>query len=189
MALDLPPDLRTAVEPHWPRDVLGDMEHCNMLGVCLLANSLAMPSNKVDGVETAVRAWLGSSGDVLELETPEDFVQAASEVPLEDFLFSTRFGLDQDPTEANRIFEAKSRAWRVHDLAKLEALLRIGITPALHRAAFEVRNRNWAETIAREVKSPERTLVLCGAGHLCGPNNLRDVLADVHGYRLTRMMM
>jgi uncharacterized protein YbaP (TraB family) len=59
----------------------------------------------------------------------------------------------------------------------------------MRRALFETRNRKWAEIIAREAKSPERTLVLCGAGHLCGPNNLRDVLTDVHGHRVNRLMM
>ncbi|MEJ8813392.1 TraB/GumN family protein [Variovorax ureilyticus] len=189
MARDLPADLRASVEPHWPREQLGDMEHCSALSVCLFANNLAMPPTKVDGIEAAVRAWLGSSGDVLELETPEDFVQAAHDVPLDDLLFSTRFVLSQDAAEGARNFEAQARAWRVHDLAKLERIARIGTTEAMRRALFEVRNRKWAEIIAREAKSPKRTLVLCGAGHLCGPNNLRDVLATAHGFRLARMMM
>jgi chemotaxis response regulator CheB len=58
----------------------------------------------------------------------------------------------------------------------------------MRRSLFETRNRRWAEIITRESKSPERTLVLCGAGP-GGPNNLRDVLIDVHGHRVNRLMM
>lgn len=188
MARDLPSDLREAIEPHWPRNVHGDMDQCSLLGMCLFASSLSTPS-QVDGVEAVVRAWLGPSRDVLELEAPKDFVQAVEDVPIEDLLLTARFGLRQRPEEAQRLFEAKARAWRVHDLKKLEELIQIGTTLALRRAIFETRNRNWAETIAHAATSPERTLVLCGAGHLCGPNNLREVLERDHGHGVNRLMM
>jgi len=185
-AAHLPSDLRRDVDRVWPHAALGDVDRCSLLGVCLVVNSLGL--SRVQGVEPTVRAWLGSSGDVLELETPEDFVLAANDIPLDDLIFSIRFAL-QRQAEAQRDFEAKARAWRVHDLATLEALTKVGTTEAMRRALFETRNRKWAEIIAREAKSPERTLVLCGAGHLCGPNNLRDVLTDVHGHRVNRLMM
>lgn len=186
MARDLPSELREAVEPYWPRAVLGDLDRYNLPGVCFVVNSLGL--SQVDGVEATVRAWLGSSGDVLELETPEDFVHAANEVPLNDLLLSVRYGIHQQ-ADAQRAFQAKARAWRVHDLVKLEALTKIGTTQAMRQALFETRNRNWGAIIAREVKSPERTLVLCGAGHLCGPNNLREILERDHGRSVKRLMM
>ena len=186
MAHDLPSDLYEAVQPSWPREVLGHLDSCNLFGVCLLVGTLGL--SRVDGIEAMVRAWLGSTGDVLELETAVDVVQAANEVPLSDLLFSLRFTLQQQ-ADAQRSFEAKSRAWRVHDLAKLEALTKVGTTEAMRRQLFETRNRKWAEIIALEAKSPERTLVLCGAGHLCGPSNVREVLEKDHGYSVCRLMM
>jgi len=179
-------DLRQEVERVWPHAELGDIDRCSLLGVCLAVNSLGL--SRVDGVEPAVRAWLGSSGDVLELETAEDFVHAANDIPLDDLIFSIRFAL-QRRSEAQRDFEAKARAWRVHDLAKLEALIKVGTTEAMRRALFETRTRKWAETIAHAATSPERTLVLCGAGHLCGPNNLREELERNHGHAVNRLMM
>lgn len=179
-------DLRQEVDRVWPHAALGDIDRCSLLGVCLVVNSIGL--SRVEGVEPTVRAWLGSSGDVLELETAEDFVHAANDIPLDDLIFSIRFALQQR-FEAQRDFEAKARAWRVHDLAKLEALTKVGTTEAMRRALFETRNRKWAAIIARAAKSPERTLVLCGAGHLCGPNNLREVLERDHGHAVNRLMM
>ncbi|MGJ7505895.1 TraB/GumN family protein [Variovorax sp. GT1P44] len=186
MARDLPADLYAAVQPSWPEEVVGPLDDCNLPGVCLLVGALGL--SRVDGIEAMVRTWLGPSGDVLELETPEDVVQAANEVPLDDLLFSLRFVLRQQ-ADAQRSLEAKSRAWRVHDIPKLEALMKMGSTEAMRRALLETRNRKWAETIAREAKSPERTLVLCGAAHLCGPGNLREVLQKDHGYVVQRLLM
>lgn len=179
-------DLRQEVDRVWPHAALGDMNRCSLLGVCLVMNSLGV--SRVEGIESTVRAWLGSSGDVLELETAEDFVHAANDIPLDDLVFSIRFALMRQ-SEAQRDFEAKARAWRVHDLAKLEALTKVGTTEAMRRALFETRNRKWAAIIAGAAKFPERTLVLCGAGHLCGPNNLREVLDRDFGHAVNRLMM
>jgi uncharacterized protein len=115
-------------------------------------------------------------------------VQAANEIPLEDLLLSLRYAF-RHQSDAQRDFEAKARAWRVHDLAKLEALTKVGTTEAMRRALFQTRNRKWAQVIARAAKSPGRTLVLCGAGHLSGPNNLRGVLESDYGYGVNRLMM
>jgi len=186
MAREMPADLYRSVESGWPPGFVAPLERCNLLGACMLAGAFGLASE--EGVESALRRWAGPHAEVGELETAEAFAQVADAIPLDDLLWMTRRAL-RPREELQREFEANYRAWRLHDLARLQTLVERGTTPAARRALFADRNRAWAPAIAEAAGSSMRTLVVCGAGHLCGEDNLRDVLAAAHGFELRRLAM
>jgi uncharacterized protein YbaP (TraB family) len=49
--------------------------------------------------------------------------------------------------------------------------------PDIRRAILDARNHTWAARISELLARPERTLVVVGALHLCGPGNLVECLA------------
>jgi uncharacterized protein YbaP (TraB family) len=50
--------------------------------------------------------------------------------------------------------------------------------PGIREAILHTRNRAWAARVKALLGRPERTLVVVGALHLCGPGNLIECLAQ-----------
>lgn len=186
MARDMPPDLYDAVASIWPAPPFASLSDCNLLGASLVASVVGLPTQQ--GVEPSLRKWAGPHAEVRELESPEVFVRAADDVPAADLIAMTWTAL-RTKADAPRNLAAKYRAWRVHDLQKMEALLNIGTTERARAAIFGKRNAAWAPVIARAAQAEKRTLIVCGCGHLCGPDNLRQILEREHGFVLKRLYM
>jgi uncharacterized protein YbaP (TraB family) len=186
MARDMPSDLYAAVSGLWPALPFTPLAECNLLGASLIASGVGVPSQP--GVESLLRKWAGPLADVRELESPEDFVRAGGDVPTDDLVSMTWTAL-RSKADGPRNLAAKYRAWQVHDLHKLEALLQIGTTERARAAIFGKRNQTWGPVIADASKSAQRTLIVCGCGHLCGPNNLRQILEREYGFVLKRLYM
>lgn len=71
-------------------------------------------------------------------------------------------------------------AWERSDVTALEALQAespFGSIPTMRHAFFTARNENWARTIAARGPSEKRQLLVVGAMHLVGPDNLLATLS------------
>jgi uncharacterized protein YbaP (TraB family) len=62
----------------------------------------------------------------------------------------------------------------VHRIANESPMFNL---PGIRHAILDARNRAWAARLTDSLSRPERTLVVVGALHLCGPDNLIDCLA------------
>lgn len=87
------------------------------------------------------------------------------------------------------IFEEIIAAWKNGDEQLLSRIL-IESTrkdyPEVYRTLFVVRNENWLPKIEELLATPERELILVGAGHLVGPDGLLTALKK-KGYRLKQL--
>ena len=52
----------------------------------------------------------------------------------------------------------------------------IGVSAAMWKAGIARRNRIWGLKLQELLATPQRTLVVVGALHLCGPGNLEECL-------------
>jgi uncharacterized protein YbaP (TraB family) len=86
------------------------------------------------------------------------------------------------------MFRAFYNAWRNADrvtLAKLTGaqLPKLG---RMQQALYDRRNKAWAPKISEFTKQSAKTLIAVGAGHLCGKNNLLEVLERGYGLKSKR---
>jgi uncharacterized protein YbaP (TraB family) len=85
-----------------------------------------------------------------------------------------------DREEPQRTLERMHDAWLDGDL---QAVQRIAVEspmfnlPGIRHAILDARNRAWAARLKERLHERERTLVVVGALHLCGPGNLIECLA------------
>ena len=124
-----------------------------------------------DSVERAARA-LGK--DIRALETGESQVRALADHPLDvqlAVLEATLTTFRRNPNGFDRFLNA----WMDGDVRAMAALneLDFGAMPASFVATLlDDRNRAWAEQLHRWMSGDGVALVIVGAGHLVGPNNL-----------------
>ena len=134
----------------------------------------------VEGVEPRMmRSALAQSKPYEYLETAGEIAAALESIPLE----AVGAALDllmADRGEPQRTLERMHAAWLDGDL---EAVQQIAVEspmfnlPGVRQAILDRRNRAWAARLAQLTGRPERTLVVVGALHLCGPGNLIECLA------------
>lgn len=87
----------------------------------------------------------------------------------------------QDMERLDQVFDDLIAAWRKGDEAALEALTSGDIRaefPAVYRTLFVDRNRAWLPAIKAYLRTPEKELILVGAGHLPGDDGLLKMLRD-----------
>ena len=72
------------------------------------------------------------------------------------------------------------QAWRTGDCASLGKLMNRSLDgfPDLYDRFITVRNRRWLPPILDYVENEQNVLVIVGAGHLCGKDNLIGMLAE-----------
>ena len=69
--------------------------------------------------------------------------------------------------------------WVKGDADALAAVMNEGMTdPAVAEALLYSRNANWAEWIDTRLDTPGTVFIAVGAGHLAGPKNVQDLLAQ-----------
>jgi uncharacterized protein YbaP (TraB family) len=134
----------------------------------------------VEGVEPRMmRSALAQSKPYEYLETADDVAAALESIPLEA-LGAALDLLMADRDEPQRTLERMHAAWLGGDL---DAVQQVAVEspmfnlPGIREAILERRNRAWAARLAQRTGRPQRTLVVVGALHLCGPGNLIDCLA------------
>ncbi len=177
----MPAALHELLAAEWPSQAVGPLQECNVPTAWMIGVGMGMDASP--GPEALVAAWAGGTEGIAELETPGEFLAGFADVPAGDFVDSLRWSQQQRPLVRKR-FEQMYRAWRADDLAALGELRDADLPASLGRAMFDRRNALWAPRIAAGAKSPARTLVLVGAGHLCGPQGLLALLEREHGLAL-----
>jgi hypothetical protein len=175
----LPNDLRQKMAQVWPRS-LRPMLDCSAVFAYFVVHNVGMVLS--DGVEPFIEKWAGQEKPILELETPEEFVGAFDSVSVDVFSDDLSRRIVRTP-QARKLLDQLYKAWRARDTARLAQLLDESVPPKLWEVMFVGRNKSWAATVANAAKSTEKTLVVCGCGHLCGPGNLIDELQSSFGLR------
>ncbi len=134
----------------------------------------------VEGVEPRLlRSALTQGKPYRYLETAQDVAASLDSIPL-DAIAAALDLLMADLTEPQRTLEKMHAAWIDGDLP---AVQRIAVEspmfnlPGIREAILDARNRAWAAHLTALIERPERTLVVVGALHLCGPGNLIECLA------------
>ena len=135
----------------------------------------------VEGVEPRMlRSAIAQAKPYRYLETAQDVAAALESIPLE--AVGAALGLLMaDRDEPQRTLERMHAAWLEGDL---QAVQQIAIEspmfnlPGIRDAILDMRNRAWAARLKELLEQRERTLVVVGALHLCGPGNLIECLAQ-----------
>lgn len=117
--------------------------------------------------------------ETLALETVADQINvfdALEPSNQDDYVRQTLLELD---TLGNSITEIV-QAWKVGDIATLEELLFESFEkyPNMRAKLFDERNQNWLKTLVPLLEKEEDYLVVVGAGHLVGENNVLELLED-----------
>ncbi|WP_434106890.1 TraB/GumN family protein [Paraburkholderia caffeinilytica] len=135
----------------------------------------------VEGVEPRMlRSALTQAKPYQYLETAQDVAALLESIPL-DAVSTALAMLMSDLDEPQRTLERMHAAWlngdlpAVHQIAVESPMFNL---PGIRHAVLDARNRAWAARVTELLGRPERTLVVVGALHLCGPGNLIECLAQ-----------
>jgi uncharacterized protein YbaP (TraB family) len=134
----------------------------------------------VEGVEPRMlRSAIAQAKPYRYLETAQEVAAALESIPL-DAVGAALGLLMADLDEPQRTLERMHAAWLEGDLAAVHRIANespMFNLPGIRHAILDARNRAWAARLTDLLSRPERTLVVVGALHLCGPDNLIDCLA------------
>lgn len=181
----LDPETLKQLKSIWPA-AIDPIEECNLITAWLVANLNGIDSER--GVEGLIGEMLNENPrPLLGLESAEDFAAAFDGVSSAEIEKAIRMPLSDGSRNA-AMFRAFYNAWRNADrvtLAKLSGaqLPKFG---RMQQALYDRRNRAWALKISEFTKQSTKTLVAVGAGHLCGKNNLLEVLDRDYGLKSKR---
>lgn len=131
------------------------------------------------GVESLLLPRAAEDGKaVLSLESGEELRQTFDGVPLAVVEEAIERSL-RDPLQLRRRLESLHGAWLSRNRSAVLTVTEASAIfehPALREAGLLRRNRAWAPRVRRLMASPQRTLVVVGVSHLCGPGNLEECL-------------
>ena len=134
----------------------------------------------VEGVEPRMlRSAAAQAKPYWYLETAREVADTLESIPL-DAIGAALALLMSDLGEPQRTLERMHAAWldgdlnAVHGIAVESPMFNL---PGIRQAILDTRNRVWAARLTEYFTRPERTLVVVGALHLCGPGNLIECLA------------
>jgi uncharacterized protein YbaP (TraB family) len=170
-------ELWDALQSSWPVPTR-PLRSLKPWGAVLTLATALQPA--AQGVETHFLRWATGTEprSIHHLESNEESVAFLEAVPLSDIEDCLKLLL----FDSERIRLANDnlcRVWLTGDrnqLAAIATTLPITSIPRLRRALIEERNRAWIPTIAALLGTPRKTLVCVGTLHLCGPNNLIDLV-------------
>lgn len=93
-----------------------------------------------------------------------------------------------DFKEGKAMLDGLMKAWRAGDDKVLSEVMikEMQKYPGLAESLLYKRNRNWAEQVDDYFKGRTDTLVVVGAAHLVGPNNLIELMEE-KGYQFERV--
>jgi uncharacterized protein YbaP (TraB family) len=134
----------------------------------------------VEGVEPRMlRSAITQGKPYRYLETAQEVAASLESIPL-DAIGAALGLLMSDLAEPQRTLERMHAAWLDGDLAEMQRIAAespMFNLPGIREAILDARNRAWAARLKDLATRPERTLIVVGALHLCGPGNLIDCLA------------
>jgi uncharacterized protein len=134
----------------------------------------------VEGVEPRMlRSAMTQAKPYWYLETAQEVADTLESIPL-DAIGAALGLLMSDLDEPQRTLERMHAAWLEGDLAAVHSIAvesPMFNLPGIRQAILDARNCVWAARLTERLAQPERTLVVVGALHLCGPGNLIECLA------------
>ena len=115
--------------------------------------------------------------EIIFLETVEYQLKAFSEMAERDeesFLRQTLKDLEVIETMFSDIVES----WKTGDVDKLESIMKISFKdhPDIYHRLVIQRNKEWITQIENLMKQDDNVLVIVGAGHLAGTENILELL-------------
>jgi uncharacterized protein YbaP (TraB family) len=135
----------------------------------------------VEGVEPRMlRSAIAQAKPYRYLETAQEVAALLESIPLEAIGAALDL-LMADRDEPQRTLERMHAAWLEGDLQAVQQIAEespMFNLPGIRHAILDARNRAWAERLKEIRGQRERTLVVVGALHLCGPGNLIECLAQ-----------
>jgi hypothetical protein len=138
----------------------------------------------VPGVEPYLINRCATAGRQIQyLEPPEIMFATLDALPTQIQDQAVRTFIDH-VSGMRQNFSELAAAWLSRDVVSLQAVLRrspLFLLQQLRDAIFGNRNRAWMRDITARARSPRRTLVCVGAGHLFANDGILTLLQDV-GY-------
>ncbi|CAB3643155.1 TraB/GumN family protein [Paraburkholderia rhynchosiae] len=173
-------DAWTRLQAAWPKEgPLAPFVDLRPWAALIVAPTLFQ--QVVEGVEPRMlRSAIAQGKPYGYIETAGEVAAALESIPL-DAVGAALAVLMADLDEPRRTLERMHAAWLEGDLS---AVHRIAVEspmfnlPEIRRAILDARNGIWAARLSALLARPERTLVVVGALHLCGPGNLIERLAQ-----------
>ncbi|MGF6772549.1 uncharacterized protein YbaP (TraB family) [Paraburkholderia sp. GAS199] len=174
----LPVDVWSQLQAVWPTEgPLAPLSTLRPWAALIVAPTLFQ--QVVEGVEPRLLRSAAAQGKPFRyLETAHDVANSLESIPLAAIADALAL-LMSDTTEPQRTLERMHDAWlhgdlqAVHHIAVESPMFNL---PGIRDAILDARNRAWATRIHALLGRSERTLVVVGALHLCGPANLIDCL-------------
>jgi uncharacterized protein len=139
------------------------------------------------GVDSYFETKAAKDGKAVKgLETVEFQMGLFANLPQdqqEELLVSTL----EDFDDAKEFIANLMSAWKAGDAEEVAEVMNEGMEddPALAKALLFDRNVNWIEPIEGFLKSKTATLVIVGAGHLCGKGSVVELLQK-KGHKVTQ---
>jgi uncharacterized protein YbaP (TraB family) len=166
-----------SLEHALPPEVLAPLSELRPWAAMMLAPTLCQ--RVVEGVEPRMlREAAAQAKPHRYLETAEEVVASLESIPLPAICTGLELLL-ADPTEPQRTLERMQAAWLRRDLQgvyEVAAESPMFSLPGIRSAILDARNHAWAPRVREALDNPARTLVVVGALHLCGPDNLIERL-------------
>jgi uncharacterized protein YbaP (TraB family) len=174
----LEPDVWATLESIWPTEgPLSPLGSINPWAALLLAPSFCL--QVTEGVESRLIQWATEHSKPFKfLETSQEVVATFEAVPQEEIVAGLKL-LASDLAAPQKTLCDIHTAWLAKDLKGVYTAASQSPTfsyPGLRGAVLESRNRAWAPVIERMLGTTTRTLIVVGALHLFGPNNLLELL-------------
>lgn len=174
----LTPEAWTRLDKTWPSaGPLAPLGELRPWATLMVAPTLCQ--RVVEGVEPRMlRAAEAESKPYRFLETAQEIVTSLETISLAAICSGLELLL-ADLTEPQRTLERMQAAWLQRDLDTLDQVAAespMFRLPGIRRAVLEERNRAWTPRVREMLDSPQRTLVVVGALHLCGTENLVELL-------------
>lgn len=175
----LPADAWAQLQAAWPPEgPLAPLDGLRPWAALIVAPTLFQ--QVVEGVEPRMlRSALAESKPYRYLESAEEVAATLETISL-DVVGAALALLMSDLAEPQRTLERMHAAWVEGDLPAVQQIAAespMFNLPGIRHAILDARNRAWAARLTALLARPERTLVVVGALHLCGPGNLLECLA------------
>ena len=137
--------------------------------------------------ETLLRLAREEGKAIASLETVDEVVAALADHPDDLQTDMLRQAVDEFDT-VDAMLSDLTEAWAMGDMAALETLLldRMKEAPAFYQTLIVERNRAWLPQVKTILETPGRHVVMVGAAHLLGDDNLLKML-EAAGYKVRRI--
>ena len=174
----IPGEIYDALTRFWPAE--GPLSPLNQLRPWAALMGVALLSvDATEGIEPRFLRWLSTDPKpVSYLEEAQHVAKSLDAVDQADIVRALALALQDRNVLQERLVQMHE-AWIRHDRSRLldiASTAPLFALPNLRKAALENRNRAWIPRIEALLGSERRTLIVIGALHLCGPQNVEQLL-------------